>query len=309
MSEIITGFSDGSEFRDNNKYNQTITLLRSMGLTLGGLIEDGIPNGFENSTPPAIINIVHAFRMPEFQQEIQQLKSKPIDITITGVSTQEGPFFLEDAFKLFDCRINSTTVIDIDRSILDEIGQLESDTITCKHADARNTGLETASQDIIFNDHMGNCCPPNVNDKAIEESSRILKQKGIAMVNITSSDELPNSKNRDLICLNQLKRHFDSKVIEFLTNSAFDLHQIWTEFPNTDLTKLQGPIIEIAPESFVVFSNDQKGHGEWFRSFNQHINLWHQHGLELVGLKNRSGLDSHEPPLSCRRHNAILKKM
>ena len=156
---------------------------------------------------------------------------------------------------------------------------------------------------------MGNCCPPNINDGAIKETTRVLKPGGIAMVNITSSDELFNSENRPIICLNQLQRQFNSEIIDFLNNAAFDLHQLRAKFPNIDFIQLQGPIIEIAPESFVVFSDDQNGHGEWFKGFNHHLDLWHHHRLELIGLKNRTGLDSHEPPLACRRHNAILKKI
>jgi len=311
--ENISGFSDGKDFRESNGYEKTLNWMQNHGLTLKSLIVGGtqIPDELAEVTPPAIINIARVFNMENFKNNMELLKHQPLNIAITGVSTKEGPFVLEDAFKLIGFQINKTSVFDLDPTILDEIKKVDSQTVACFHKDARETKLETNSQNIVFNDHMGNCCPPEINDDSIKETARVLNPNGLAIISITSSALLGRSKNRPLVPFNLTRQLLDKNTLELLNSSIFDLAQLKQKNPDLDVNKLKGSIIEISPDSFVVFDDnpeDPNGHGEWFKSINDHFSVWSKNNLAVVDINSKDGTDSHNPKLACRRHNVILKK-
>ncbi len=311
--EKISGFSDGGDFRESNGYEKTLNWMQKHGLTLKSLIIDGtpIPEELGAVTPPAIINIARVFNMESFRTKMEFLKHQPLNITITGVSTKEGPFVLEDAFRLIGFQINKTSVFDLDPTILNEIRKVDSQTVACFHKDARQTELTANSQDIVFNDHMGNCCPPEINDDSIRETARILNPNGLAIVSITSSALLNKSENRPLIPFNLTCQLLDENALKILNSSIFDLAQFKQERPDLEVESLRGAIIEIAPLSFVVFDNnpeDPSGHGEWFKNINDHLFVWSKNNLEIVNINKNDGTDSHQPKLACRRHNIILRK-
>ena len=176
--------------------------------------------------------------------------------------------------------------------------------------DARNTRLLDSSQDLVLRDHLGNCCPPNI-DKAISvEVGRIVKPGGISIVNITTSDLLLESEGRKSVSFEQLQEAFGTEVVKALQDQIYDLEELAGIFPNIEAYQLRGLLLEIEPNrSFVVFGEDQQGHGEWFRTLEDHLLLWQQTEFEVVEIKSREGLDSHIPPLKCKRHNVVLRRL
>jgi len=308
MSEKQIGFKSGEEFRISNGYTETLRKLAMTGMSLEKLIEKGLPENLEDNTPPAVFNIIHIFRQQKFLQEIEKFKGRKLNVAVTGVSTEEGTVFLNEALKLKGYNPHNNFIIDVDKSILDQISKANIPNFHCIHADARNTGLENQSQDIVFKDHLGNCCPPGINKDTFPEISRILKPDGIAIINITTSDLLPLSKNRKIISQQQLSQFIGSEAIETLKSSIYDLHSLKQNFPNIDINNLKSSILEIAPESFVAFSDDPQAHCEWFQSLNSHLNSWFNNEFSIIDMKSRHGTDNHQPPLLCQRHNVILRK-
>jgi len=300
MTETIKGFTNGEQFRKANQYINTQNLFEQLGLT----------DEIENRTPTVGINIAHLAKMDSVQRLGEEITGQSLSTTILGISTAEGPRDFQRLLKGLGAGHISTTAIDISDGIFDEIRQSGLDEITCLLRDARETGLPNNSQDINLRDHLGNCCPPEI-DRAIDkEAARILKPNGISIVNITTSDLLLSSQKREKIPFLRLKDELGDRVIHALQNKIYDLEEFKEMFPEISSESLRGMILEIEPKrSFVVFGEDPQGHGEWFRSLGDHKKIWQRDGFEVVEINSRQGKDSHNPSLECLRHNVVLRKV
>ncbi len=299
MTEIIKGFTDGEQFRKANQYNKNQKRFEKSGLT---------PE-MERVTPTVGINIAHLMKMESVQRLRGEITGQSLSTTILGISTAEGPRDFQRLLKGLGAGHISTTAIDISDGIFDQIRQTGLDEVTCLLRDARKTGLPSNSQDINLRDHIGNCCPPEIDRAINREATRILKPDGISIVNITTSDLLLNSQQREKIPFLRLKDELGNKVIHALQNKIYDLEGFKEMFPEIDSESLRGMILEIEPKrSFVVFGEDPQGHGEWFRRLEEHKRIWQKDGFEIVEVATREGTDSHEPPLKCLRHNVVLRK-
>ena len=300
MSEKIKGFTNGKQFREKNLYSITQKLFEQLGLS---------PE-VEKWTPTVGVNIAHLARMKSIQQLGSEINGRALSVTILGISTTEGPRDFQRLLKALGAGHIATTAVDISDGIFDAIIQTkELDEIQCLLEDARKTGLASGSQDFVLRDHLGNCCPPEIDRAIDQEVSRILKPRGYSIVNITTSDLLLKSLDREVVVFERLKEEFGDRIIKALQNNIYDLQQ-FKDFPEIKPEILRGMILEIEPEdSFVVFGEDLQGHGEWFRTFADHNSGWRRNGLTIVEEASRPGQDSHEPKLECLRHNVLLKKL
>jgi len=301
MSEKIKGFTNGEQFRETNHYSVTQKLFESLGLS---------PE-VEIWTPTVGVNIAHLAKMKSIQQLGSEINSQVLSVTILGISTAEGPRDFQRLLKALGAGHISTTAVDISDGIFDAITQTEElDEIQCLLKDARTTGLADHSQDFVLRDHLGNCCPPEIDREIDQEVARILKPGGYSIVNITTSDLLLESPNREVVVFERSKEEFGNQIIKALQNNIYDLQQFKESFPEINSELLRGIILEIEPKkSFVVFGEDLQGHGEWFRTISDHKSLWQKDGFLLIEKSSRPGKDSHEPKLECLRHNVLLKKL
>ncbi len=299
MTKESLGYTNADEFRANNQYVNTERRFAEQGL-----------EAVKDETPPAIVNIAFLSTMESIQGLQIEFLGNALEVAFLGISSASGPKALQDLLKELGASHVSTTALDISDGIFAEVKETGLDEILCFERDARDTGLADSSQDLVLRDHLGNCCPPNI-DRAISvEVGRIVKPGGISIVNITTSDLLLESDDRRFVSFKQLRESLGVGVIEALQAQVYDLKKLAAVFPNVDTIQLRGLLLEIEPnKSFVVFGEDQQGHGEWFRSLEDHLLSWQQTGFEVIEVMSREGLDDHVPPLSCRRHNVILRKL
>jgi len=298
MNEL-KGYTDGHEFRSANRYIDTQQLFERLGLT----------DEVEQRTPTVGVNVAHLARMQSVRALSGELAGRLISVTVLGISTAEGPRDFQKLLKGLGALRVATTAIDISDGIFDDIRRSGLDEVTCLQQDARDTGMPTGSQDLNLRDHIGNCCPPEI-DRAIDrEAARILKPGGLAVVNITTSDELRHSGGRAVVDVATLRQGIGDDLLLALQTGIYDLEEIRMRFPGTDTEVLRGRILEIEPGgSFVVFGEDEQGHGEWFRTLEDHERQWKRDGFSVVDIATRTGTDSHVPPLACVRHNVLLRK-
>jgi len=300
MTKESLGYTSAQEFRASNQYVDTEQLFAEQGLT----------EAVENKTPPVCVNIAHLSTMESIQRLQEDLLGKSLRVAILGISSARGPKDLQDLLKSLGAGHVATTALDISNGIFADVEATGLDEIRCLERDARDTGLVDSSQDFVLRDHLGNCCPPNVDRSINAEVGRIVKPGGISVVNITTSDLLLDSEDRVFVSFEQLQNALGIKVVKALQDHIYDLEELTTMFPEVDASQLRGLLLEIEPNrSFVVFGEDQQGHGEWFRSLEDHLLSWQQAGFEAIETKSREGLDSHVPPLKCRRHNVVLRKL
>lgn len=294
------GYSDVKAFRETNQYVETEELFRQLGLT----------TEVENRTPPVAVNIAHLARMDSVQRLSIDVEGRDLCVTILGLSSAQGPKDFERLLKGLGAGFIKTTVVDISDGIFDDVKKSGLDEVSCIQTDARNSGIETESQDFILRDHIGNCCPPEVDRIISMEASRILRYGGISILNITTSELLALSLNRGIVTFKRLSELVGADVISGLRQHVYDLNDLKETFPRQeDIDLFRGFLIEIEEGgSFVVFGEDLQGHGEWFRAIREHILFATQHGMELKEMKSRIGWDSHTPPLKCFRHNIIFEK-
>jgi len=299
MSEF-KGYTDGHQFRIANQYTDTQKLFETLGLT----------DAVESRTPTVGVNVAHLARMDAVQQLSMNVKEKErVNTTILGISTAEGPGDFEKLLHGLGAKHVVTTAIDISDGIFERIEQWGLDEVACLQRDARETGLADATQQIVLRDHIGNCCPPDIDRGIDQEAARILEEGRIAIVNITTSDLLPLSPGRASVSFAQLQNLIPQEMLQALQTSIYDLDEVRQLFPQISFDDMRGKIIEIEPGgSFVVFGEDAQGHGEWFRRLDDHKATWEQHGFEVVEIATREGTDSHNPPLQCMRHNVVLRK-
>lgn len=298
------GAEFGEGLRKNSNYNKTQKIVEQSQMSAKVLSEI-------EGTPPVGLNLrLLLLRKQSVAILKNQLGSKPIDATIFGLAIVEG---VPDFKRFLNSSINSDwktlSVIDIDNKILKEVDSNNFERVKTLHQDARQTSLLDQSQSIVLRDHIDNCCPPAISRSINNEVKRVLAKNGVAIVNITTSDQLLKSPNRKIITHTELQKIVTPDVILALQTRIFDLNQLKKEFGQR-LESLKGKIIEIEPnkDSFVVFGEDEFGHGEWFRSFDDHIKTWENDGLKISDMQNRIGTDSHDPKLICHRHIVLLTK-
>lgn len=289
-------FGDG--LRNTSKYNETQRKMDASG-SVDGLLD---------STPPVGLNLRLISEMQAIPKLAKDIQGIPQQATILGLAIVDGVKDLEKFLcSSLHTTVNTLTVVDIDNTILQEVDKLHLPNVVTMWKDAKNTELEDASQNIVLRDHLGNCCPPAI-DRAIDrEAARITKQNGISFVNITTSDALWKSPHRDVIPFDTLFTAVGQSGIDALRTTIFDLTQLKHAF-GSSIEPLRGKLLEIEPQSFVIFGEDADGHGEWFRPWQDHVDQWEQDGFVILETKEREGNDSHEPPLRCHRHNVILIK-
>ncbi len=299
MENKIKGFSDGHQFRDANRYIDTQNLFEKLGLS----------EEVENRTPTVGVNIAHLARMNSVQRLGNEINGCDLSVAVLGISIAEGPRDFQRLLKGLGGGKISTTAVDLSDGIFADIEASGLDDVQCFLRDARTTGLETSSQDFNLRDHIGNCCPPTIDRQIDAEASRILKTGGTSIVNITTSDFLIESQSREVINFNDLRASLGEDILEALKNNIYDLKELGEAFPEINAESLRGLIMEIeSNRSFVVFGEDEQGHGEWFRTLEDHKRTWEEDGFEIVEIASRRGKDSHIPPLECERHNVVLRK-
>lgn len=298
--EIVSkGDIFGQGLREESQYNRTQIIFEQTGLTEAVL----------GKTPPVGVNLCLLSTMESILTVQKELFEKSVNATMLGIAIPDGVVdFQKFLHSILHVNIDRLSVIDIDQEILRQIQQLNLSRTDILHRDARHTELVTSSQDIVIRDHLGNCCPPMI-DRAVEsEVARIVKPGGISIVNITTSESLMKSPDREVIHFDTLSRLLDAEKITELTSTIYDLAES-DESTNDGLHTFRGKLLEIENDnSFVVFGEDEIGHGEWFRPLADHVAMWEKHGFEIMEIKTREGTDSHTPPLICQRHNVVMKK-
>ncbi len=296
---VEQGYANINQFRQANQYDSTQKLFESLGLT----------EEVENKTPTVGVNIVHLAQMKSVQALSSEAMGQALKVAILGISTVEGPRDFQRLLKGLGAQKVSTVAIDLADGIFDKIRQSGLDEVDCLQKDARETGLPDKSQDFVLRDHLGNCCPPEIDRAINQEVARITKPRGIAIVNITTSELLAESQGRSLIPFDRLINEVGEEVVKAFQTHVYDLEDLKREFPDFNAESLRGVVIEIEPGgSFVVFGEDEQGHGEWFRPLADHLISWRENGFNLVEMKSREGWDSHNPPLRCQRHNVVLRR-
>lgn len=309
MTSVETPDQVGEEFgsglRVASGYNETQKIMEKNGLTDVVL----------NRTPPVGLNLRLLTEMPIMAQLKQEFKERPLLAAILGIAITDGvPDFQRFLKTAFNNSWSDLFVLDIDSFILNEINELNLPGVITREADARLTQIETDTLDMVLMDHLGNCCPPVIDRQIQQETHRILRPGGIAIVNITTSELLNLSKGRMRLPFSHVRDIVRDDGIEALQTEIYDLAQLKRKFDvDFDFT-LKGPILEIekdCPDSVVVFGENEVGHGEWFRPLNDHLKQWKKTwgwGFDILEIKSREGNDSHEPPLRCFRHNVVLRK-
>ena len=278
------------------------------------LEEEGITEAVLNQTPPVGLNLRLLTEMPVMQDLKNSLSHQSVNAAILGIAIPEGiPDFQRFLKTALEKNWKQLEVIDIDSEILQQVANLVTQKnlpeVNIRETDARNTGIENSSQQIVLRDHLGNCCPPLIDRQIDKEVHRILTPNGISIVNITTSELLKQSPNRATINFSKLKSITSPEIITALQSDIFNLSQLERMF-GKKFGKLRGILLEIEPEkSFVVFGEDETGHGEWFRPLNDHLDIFKKDGFQLLAIQSREGNDSHNPPLHCLRHNLILQKI
>jgi hypothetical protein len=266
-----------------------------------------------NQTPPVGLNLRLLAEMPVMSELKKMFGNQTINATILGIAIADGvPDFQHFLQTALNTSWQNLDVIDFDPVILQQVAAVVSEkkltSVNLRETDARNTGISSASQQIVLRDHLGNCCPPMVDRQIDQEVKRILIPGGISIVNITTSELLTQSPQRQTIYFDQLRQMIEPEMIAALQSEIFDLAQLERKF-GRNWQSLRGLLLEIEPEkSFVVFGENEVGHGEWFRTLNEHLRLFQSNGFEILTRQSREGNDSHNPPLRCQRHNLVLQK-
>lgn len=299
---INIGEEFGSGLRAASHYQESQKILEREGV-----------EPLKDITPPVGLNLRLMAEMPIMHELKNNFHNQPVNAAILGIAIADGvPDFRRFLKLALNTSWKNLEVIDIDSAILKQVATVISEKnlggVNIKETDARNTGIESCSQQIVLRDHLGNCCPPLIDRQIDQEVNRILVPGGISIVDITTNELLKQSPNRQIIDFTALHEIVGPEIIAALQSKIFDLAQLERMF-GKKWEQLRGLLLEIEPNgSFVVFGEDENGHGEWFRSLNDHLQLFQNDGFEILAMKSREGNDSHIPPLCCRRHNIILKK-
>jgi antitoxin component of RelBE/YafQ-DinJ toxin-antitoxin module len=307
---ILIGEESARGLRERNKYEETELKMQLEGFTAA----------LNTETPPVAINLKKWQEDAVMVEKIQkEFEGKPLRVAVFGIATANGiGSILDFAEKVVHANQTELFAIDINPDILKEVDALRLPNVITLHEDARNTSLTAGSIDLVVRDHIGNCCPPEV-DRAIDkEAVRILRKNGLSMTNITTSELLTQSVDRISLPFEVISKKLDENIIRKLQTELFDLNDI-AKTTTSNPESIRGLLLEIEPNgSFVIFGSgkidltenvDLIGHGEWFRSLNDHIKTWASDGFTIEDIRSRSGTDSHAPKLTCWRHIVLLKKI
>ncbi|MEN8252953.1 MAG: hypothetical protein ABFQ62_01090 [Patescibacteria group bacterium] len=298
ITKIGAGFGDG--LRETSQYTTTQEALITRGLVAEVL----------NQTPPVGLNLkILTEQMPEAMQLLDQLPNNST-IALFGLAIADG---VNDTFRLLHQLgrqdVAMMHVVDIDQAIIEQVKELKLANVLTLHEDASRTSLDGNSHELIVRDHLGNCCPPDLYHDIEREVARVLVADGFALVNITTSESLLQSEGRECVHIDQLSKQLSQEVLKALRSRIFSLSQLSEEFPNIKIENLRGKLLEISPNCFVVFGEDEQGHGEWFSTLEWQESLWTKNGFKVVASHKRVGQDSHKPPLECVRHIVLLRKI
>ncbi len=293
------GHEFGSGLRKASGYEDTQHMLEQEGITEEAL----------NRTPPVGLNLQILSEMDSIKQAGREFCGRPIATSILGLAIVDG---IEDFNRFLSSTMHTTwsqlNIVEIDSEMIDQVKKSTLAGVKPIHKDARYTQIDEKSQDIVLRDHLGNCCPPAIDREIDKETARILKPGGIAIINITTSESLKDSPNRDIVSFKQLAEGLNWDILVSLSHKIYDLTQLKSSF-GEQFEEARGKLLEIEEsDSFVIFGEDTDGHGEWFRLLSDHMKLWEENGFEIVEVKTREGNDSHVPPLRCKRHNVVLRK-
>jgi hypothetical protein len=308
IKENFTGEDSAGGLRDRSKYEET-----EQKMQLGKFIDN-------IDTPPVALNL------RKWQEDIvmveklqKELKNRPVRVVVFGIATVHGiQSILDFTTNVIHTKQTELFALDINGDILKKVDALGLPNVKTLHEDAQRTSLENDSFDLVIRDHMGNCCPPNIDRGADREAVRILRRNGMSMTNITTSELLVQSVERNLVPYELLSKKFDKLMLQKFQTEFFDLNDIaHSTIVNTEA--IRGQLLEIEPNnSFAIFGSgksdidehvDLIGHGDWFRPLCDHVHTWISDGFEIDEIRSRSGTDSHVPKLSCLRHIVLLKKI
>ncbi len=326
-----TGTNFGKGLGETSRYEESQQKLDE-AIAQGMLAEELL-----NVTPPVGVNFLILLKQLQsvgneaLLNKITSILNPDIQAAFLGLAIADGITDLEKLLKnLTHEQRNSEAipwnrlhVVDIDSVIIKKVETafsqlIESGRIVPKLADARESGIAT-SLNLTIRDHTDNCCPPFVSQGLNQAAWELTKKGGLALINVTTSELLAQSTQRQIVTTADLRQLLTAsnispdkinEIFKALCNEVFDLAKLIEKFPELEELKkeLRGAIIEIKPNSFVVFGEDERGHGEWFRSWEQHRILWDKTGWNMIFHHQREGNDSHQPPLRCRRHIVLLQK-
>ena len=299
-SELGAEFGKG--LRNTSQYN----------VTRDRMYREGLSHDVLNKTPPVGTNLRLLSEMVGITRLSERLNKKPLQAAMFGLADIRGVEDMERFIRhSLGSPIDTLHIVDIDPAIIEEVSREKQkrklDHIVPHLADARHTSLPDASLDLIIRDHTGNCCPPMIDRAIDEETARVLRPGGTSIVNITTSELLATSTGRTSVDVSNGNHQGSGALKDALRTRIYDLSQLTKEF-GTGTSSLRGKLVEIEPGGFVVFGEDEEGHGEWFRRLGDHIQHWNALGFSIQDLKSRFGNDSHTPPLTCFRHNIVLEK-
>jgi len=302
LKENQDAIDSAAGLRKASDYEATQRILETQGITPEAL----------NQTPPVGLNLILLSQMPIMAELKQNLNQDSLNTAILGIAIANGvPDFKKFLNTSLDRNWTSLSVFDLDPLILEEVNnivQKESlEGVSIFQQDVQQTGFETNSLDLSLRDHIDNCCPPNMSRNIQAEVSRITKPEKFSIVNVTTSESLSQS-NREIISHNELVHLLAPEIIQALQNEIFSLEELKQRFGD-HFENLRGKLLEIETNgSFAIFGENEVGHGEWFRTIENHQQSWLETDFEIIGMKTRTGEDSHQPPLICQRHNVILRK-
>jgi SAM-dependent methyltransferase len=309
IQNSLTGGESARGLRERNRYEETELKMQV----------DGFTDELNTETPPVAINLVKWQEDTIMVEKLQkELEGKQIHIAVFGIATASGiRSILDFAANVVHASQTQLFAIDINQDILKEVDALGLPNVITLHEDARNLSLPPDSVDLVIRDHIGNCCPPEVDRAVDKEAVRILRNGGLSITNITTSEILTQSENRIMIPFAELTQRLGEDVVLGLQTTFFDLEDIARSTGmNTEL--LRGLFLEIeSGSSFAIFGSGESdlkdnldliGHGEWFRTITDHIKTWISDGFVIEDIRSKNGTDSHVPKLSCLRHIVLLKK-
>jgi len=309
IQESLVGEESARGLRERNKYEETELKMEHEGFT----------DALNAETPPVAINLKKWQEDSVMVGKLQkELEGKPLRLAVFGIATANGiRSILNFAEKVGHAGQTELFAIDINLDILKEVDALGLPNVTTLHEDARSLSLSNESIDLVIRDHIGNCCPPEVDRAVNKEAIRILRNDGLSMTNITTSELLTQSVDRISVPFRTLSQRVDKSFIRKLQSEFFDLEDI-AKIPGSKPEAIRGLLLEIEQNgSFVIFGSGKSdlvenidiiGHGEWFRSLQDHIKTWTTDGFIIEDVRSRTGLDSHKPKLACWRHLVLLRK-
>jgi len=302
------GEQSAEGLRERNRYEETELQMLQHGMT----------EQLNNETPPVAINLARWIEDTVMMTKLRsEFEGKSLNIAVFGIATEHGiQSILDFATNHMQSKQTSLIAIDINADILARVEALRLPNVITLHEDARHVSIRSDSVDLVIRDHVGNCCPPEVDREMDKEAVRILRRNGFSITNITTSELLTQSKQRTMVSFSTLLDTIGEEGIRKLQTELFDIEDM-KKRGMTNPDAIRGMLLEIEPNnSFAIFGSgatdmeqhiDLVGHGEWFRQIDDHIRTWTADEFHIEDIRSKSGFDSHEPKLSCLRHIVLLR--